>query len=60
MPRGRLRRRCSGRTRRIPVVIPGERITRPIVDYIRQAMAGGAYIPEATAASLEAVRVTIH
>ncbi len=41
----------------IPVLAPGERITRPIVEYLRAGVAGGMHITGASDPSLATVRV---
>jgi arginine decarboxylase len=42
----------------IPALIPGERITRAIVDYLRSGVRAGMVLPDATDASLDSIRVT--
>ena len=42
----------------IPAVVPGERLTAPVVDYLRSGKAAGMGIPDATDPSLEYFRVT--
>ena len=37
----------------IPTLVPGERITQPVVDYLRSGLAAGMVIPDATDASLD-------
>jgi hypothetical protein len=41
----------------IPVVAPGERITRAIIDYLRIGKSAGMLIPDATDPSLATLRV---
>ncbi len=41
----------------IPVLAPGERITRPIVEYLRAGVAGGMHVTGASDPSLATVRV---
>ena len=41
----------------VPVLVPGERITQPIVDYLRQMVEIGAAITDVADSSLETVRV---
>jgi arginine/lysine/ornithine decarboxylase len=43
----------------VPAVIPGERITRPILDYLRSGVQAGMVIPDAADASLDTIRVMI-
>jgi arginine/lysine/ornithine decarboxylase len=42
----------------IPVVVPGERLTTPIVDYLRSGLAAGMGIPDATDPTLTTFRVS--
>lgn len=42
----------------IPALVPGERITRPIVEYLRSGVQAGMVLPDATDPSLETIRVT--
>jgi arginine/lysine/ornithine decarboxylase len=44
---------------RIPAVIPGELITRPILDHLRCGVQAGMVIPDAADASLDTLRVMI-
>ena len=37
----------------VPTLVPGERITQPVVDYLRSGLAAGMVIPDASDASLE-------
>jgi arginine/lysine/ornithine decarboxylase len=37
----------------IPTLVPGERITQPVVDYLRSGLAAGMVIPDATDPSLD-------
>jgi lysine decarboxylase len=39
-------------------VVPGERLTEPIIDYLRSGLAAGMAIPDATDPSLETFRVS--
>jgi arginine decarboxylase len=41
----------------IPVLAPGETITRPIVDYLEKIVAAGAFVEGATDQSLSEFRV---
>ncbi|SPT60328.1 aminotransferase class I/II-fold pyridoxal phosphate-dependent enzyme [Actinomadura madurae] len=43
----------------IPAVLPGERITAPVLDYLRSGVAAGMVVPDAADASLGGVRVHI-
>jgi arginine/lysine/ornithine decarboxylase len=43
----------------IPVVVPGERLTGPIIDYLRSGLAAGMAIPDATDPSLDTFRVSV-
>jgi arginine/lysine/ornithine decarboxylase len=40
-----------------PAIIPGERITRPVVDYLRTGAEAGMYIPDAADPSIKSIRV---
>jgi lysine decarboxylase len=42
----------------IPALVPGERVTRPIVEYLRSGVQAGMVLPDATDSSLETIRVT--
>ena len=42
----------------IPVVVPGERLTQPVIDYLRSGLAGGMAIPDATDSTLQTFRVS--
>ena len=42
----------------IPVVVPGERLDQPVIDYLRSGLAAGMNVPDATDTSLETFRVT--
>ena len=42
----------------IPVVIPGERLNQPVIDYLRSGLAAGMGIPDTTDPSLQTFRVT--
>jgi arginine decarboxylase len=41
----------------VPAVLPGERLTQPVVDYLRAGLAAGMTIPDAADPSLETFRV---
>jgi arginine/lysine/ornithine decarboxylase len=41
----------------VPAVLPGERLTQPVVDYLRAGLAAGMTIPDAGDPSLETFRV---
>lgn len=41
----------------IPAVVPGERLTDAVIDYLRSGSAAGMAVPDATDASLETFRV---
>ncbi|CAL9333593.1 aminotransferase class I/II-fold pyridoxal phosphate-dependent enzyme [Streptomyces sp. enrichment culture] len=43
----------------VPVVAPGEVITREVVDYLRGGVAAGMLLPDAADGSLETFRVTV-
>jgi arginine/lysine/ornithine decarboxylase len=43
----------------IPVVVPGERLTEPIIDYLRSGLAAGMAIPDATDPSLDTFRISV-
>jgi arginine decarboxylase len=43
----------------IPAVLPGERITAPVIDYLRTGVTAGMVIPDAADSSVESVRVFI-
>ncbi|MFI0480337.1 aminotransferase class I/II-fold pyridoxal phosphate-dependent enzyme [Actinomadura sp. 9N215] len=43
----------------IPVVLPGERITAPVMDYLRSGVDAGMVIPDAADSSAKTVRVLI-
>ncbi|MDT5094700.1 MAG: arginine decarboxylase [Mycobacterium sp.] len=43
----------------IPVVVPGERLTEPIIEYLRSGLAAGMAIPDATDPSLDTLRVSV-
>ncbi|SEG89074.1 Arginine/lysine/ornithine decarboxylase [Thermomonospora echinospora] len=43
----------------IPVVLPGERITGPVLDYLRSGVRAGMVIPDAADPSLDSVRIMI-
>ncbi len=43
----------------VPTLVPGERITQPVVDYLRSGVAAGMVIPDATDASLETFLVVV-
>ncbi|MEU1280683.1 aminotransferase class I/II-fold pyridoxal phosphate-dependent enzyme [Streptomyces sp. NPDC005805] len=42
----------------IPVVLPGERLTGPVLDYLRSGVAAGMHLPDARDPRLRTVRVT--
>ncbi|BFV60218.1 hypothetical protein KCMC57_up53220 [Kitasatospora sp. CMC57] len=42
----------------IPAVMPGERLDRPVIDYLRTGLAAGMVIPDATDPSLDTFLVT--
>jgi lysine decarboxylase len=42
----------------IPALVPGERITRPVVDYLRSGVQAGMVLPDAADSALETIRVT--
>ncbi|HSA50493.1 MAG TPA: ornithine decarboxylase [Yinghuangia sp.] len=42
----------------IPAVLPGERITRPVVDYLVSGVRAGMVVPDAVESTLESIRVT--
>jgi arginine decarboxylase len=42
----------------IPVVVPGERLTQPVIDYLRSGLAAGMAIPDATDPTLQTFRVS--
>ena len=42
----------------IPALVPGERITRAVVDYLRSGARAGMVLPDATDPSLDTIRVT--
>lgn len=41
----------------IPVLLPGERITRPVLDYLVSGVRAGMVIPDAVSSQLKTVRV---
>ena len=41
----------------IPVVVPGERITQPVIDYLRSGLEAGMVLPDPADPSLETIRV---
>ncbi|MFC6886859.1 MULTISPECIES: aminotransferase class I/II-fold pyridoxal phosphate-dependent enzyme [Actinomadura] len=43
----------------IPAVVPGERLTRPILDYLRSGAAAGMVIPDAVDSTADTIRVRI-
>ncbi|WP_301324103.1 hypothetical protein [Actinomadura rupiterrae] len=43
----------------IPAVMPGERIERPVLDYLRSGVRAGMSVPDAADSTLASVRVTI-
>lgn len=42
----------------IPVALPGERLTQPVIDYLRSGLGAGMNIPDATDPTLETFRVS--
>ena len=42
----------------IPVVVPGERLTQPVIEYLRSGLAAGMAIPDATDPTLQTFRVS--
>lgn len=43
----------------IPAVLPGERITSAVLDYLRSGVSAGMVVPDAADSSLDSVRVFI-
>ncbi|WP_278045291.1 hypothetical protein [Actinomadura roseirufa] len=43
----------------IPTVLPGERITAPVLEYLRSGVTAGMVIPDAVDAKVDSVRVLI-
>lgn len=43
----------------IPAVVPGELLTRPVIDYLRSGKAAGMGVPDATDPTLENFRVSV-
>jgi arginine decarboxylase len=43
----------------VPAVVPGERITPPVLDYLRSGVQAGMVVPDAADASLDTIRVMI-
>ncbi len=41
----------------IPAVLPGERLTEPVLRYLRTGLDAGMYLPDPTDPDLETVRV---
>jgi len=41
----------------IPVVVPGERLTQPVIDYLRSGLAAGMVVPDPADTTLETFRV---
>jgi arginine/lysine/ornithine decarboxylase len=41
----------------VPAILPGERFTRPVVDYLRAGLAAGMILPDTSDARLETFRV---
>ncbi len=41
----------------IPAVLPGERLTEPVLRYLRTGLEAGMYLPDPTDPDLETVRV---
>ncbi|MBV8932804.1 MAG: ornithine decarboxylase [Kutzneria sp.] len=42
----------------VPALLPGERITKTVVEYLRSGLAAGMYIPDAADKSLATIRVS--
>jgi arginine decarboxylase len=42
----------------IPALIPGERITTGLIDYLRTGLAAGMVLPDPADPTLETIRVT--
>lgn len=42
----------------IPVVVPGERLTSPVLEYLRSGVKAGMMVPDPADSSLETIRVT--
>jgi lysine decarboxylase len=42
----------------IPAVLPGERLTEPVLRYLRTGLAAGMNLPDAVDPGLERIRVT--
>lgn len=42
----------------IPVVVPGERLTSPVLEYLRSGVKAGMMAPDPADSSLETIRVT--
>ncbi|KRV49962.1 ornithine decarboxylase [Wenjunlia vitaminophila] len=43
----------------IPVALPGERLTEPVLEYLRTGVAAGMNVPDAASAGLRTVRVMV-
>jgi len=43
----------------IPAVVPGERLDRAVLDYLRSGPGAGMTLPDATDATLEKLRVVV-
>jgi len=43
----------------IPAALPGERLTRPLLEYLRSGIQAGMVIPDAADASLDSIRVMV-
>jgi arginine/lysine/ornithine decarboxylase len=43
----------------IPAALPGERLTGPLLDYLRGGIKAGMVVPDAADPSLDSVRVLI-
>lgn len=41
----------------IPAVLPGERLTEPVLRYLRTGLAAGMYLPDPADPALDTVRV---
>ncbi|MEV4259625.1 ornithine decarboxylase, partial [Spirillospora sp. NPDC049652] len=43
----------------IPAVMPGERMTRPVLDYLRSGVEAGMVVPDAADSDLTSIRVLV-
>ncbi|MEU0473574.1 Orn/Lys/Arg family decarboxylase [Streptomyces olivaceus] len=41
----------------IPAVLPGERLSEPVLRYLRSGLDAGMYLPDPSAPALETIRV---